>query len=98
MIQIQSFSLNGNGRRNKSDITRIRHNGHWVKGVQEIGKIFSYYFQFQFGTSMTQRFLMDWQNLFIHKARVDLSSLELPFTTEEIKQSVFDLNADKAPG
>ncbi|KAH7676675.1 RNA-directed DNA polymerase protein [Dioscorea alata] len=92
------FHLMANGRRNKTFIPRILCNDHWVEGNHDIGKAFSEHFQRQFSTPITHRFLFDWQNLFIFKDRHDLSSLELPFNPEEIKQAVFDLNADKAPG
>ncbi|KAH7666231.1 RNA-directed DNA polymerase protein [Dioscorea alata] len=92
------FHSLANGRRNSNFIPHINHNGQWVEGNQEIGKIFRDHFHTLFGTPITNRFLLDWSFLFEHKTRVDLSSLELPFTTEEIKLAVFGLNADKATG
>ncbi|KAH7690203.1 RNA-directed DNA polymerase protein [Dioscorea alata] len=92
------FHSVANGRRNNNCIHRLNHNGQWVEGNQEIGSIFRDHFHSLFGTPIVNRFLLDWAFLFEHKARVDLSSLELPFTTEEIKLAVFGLNADKAPG
>ncbi|KAH7684024.1 RNA-directed DNA polymerase protein [Dioscorea alata] len=92
------FHMMANGRRNKNFIHRIRHNGQWIEGNSEIGKVFSDHFQSVFGTPLSRRFLLDWTHLFNYKARIDLSSLEIPFTTEEIQRAVFDLNADKAPG
>lgn len=87
-----------NGRRNKNFIHRIRHNRQWAEGNLEIGNIFSDHFQSLFGIPIANRFLIDWPFLFNYQARVDLSSLDLPFTIEEIKQAVCGLNVDKALG
>ncbi|XP_039141337.1 uncharacterized protein LOC120278673 [Dioscorea cayenensis subsp. rotundata] len=91
------FHLLANGRRNKNFIPRIRSNGNWIEGNQEIGKNFTDHFQNLIGTPIPHRFLLNWHHLFNFKDRVDLSSLELPFSFDEIKNAVFDLNADKAP-
>ena len=92
------FHLMANGKRNKNYIPRILHNGLWTERNQELGKIFTDHFQLLLGSPRPYRFLLDWQNLFVYNERLDLSSLEWPFTLEEIKQAVFELGADKAPG
>lgn len=62
--------------RNKYNISRIRHDGQWIEGDKEIGKSFANHLQKLLGTLISSRFLVDWQNLFDYKERVDLSSLD----------------------
>lgn len=92
------FNLLENDRGNKNYIPLIQVHGQWVEGNQEIGNCFTNYFKQQIGTPVILYFLLDWQNLFAFKERVNLSHLELPFSSEEIKKALFDLNVDKAPG
>lgn len=41
---------------------------------------------------------MEFSKLLANKQPMDLAGLELPFTREEIKDAVFSLGGDKAPG
>lgn len=92
------FHLIANGRRNKNFIPRICHNGSWVEGNSNLGRIFSDHFGNFLRKPRLFHFLLDWQHLFEHREYVDLTYLEQPFSAEEIKQALFDLGADKAPG
>lgn len=91
------FHSIASGRHNKNFIPRISQNDLWIKGNQNLGKIFSNQLGLLYGTSRFTRFLLDWQHLFSYKERIDLTNLDQSFSLEEIKQAMFDLGADKAP-
>lgn len=87
-----------NGRRNKNYISHIYQNAQWIKGDQDIEKLFCGHFQLQLGTHKSHKFLLDWQNLFTFKERVDLTPLKLSFTLKNINQAVFEINIDNTLG
>lgn len=55
-------------------------------------------FHQQFGSKRSSRFKTNLLKLFEHKRHIDLLHLEQPFRLEEIKEAVFNLGGDKAPG
>ncbi|XP_039135703.1 uncharacterized protein LOC120273121 [Dioscorea cayenensis subsp. rotundata] len=87
-----------NGRKNINFIPSIYAGTGSVSDVRDIGRIFEQSFRGLFGQRRNFRFKVDLGNLLRNKSFVDLSSLERPFTLEEVKRAVFDLGSDKAPG
>lgn len=74
------LSLVSQGRRNKNFISCVFHNGAWIKGNSNLGKAFEEHFRLLLGTLRLFKFLLDWQNMFSFKERIDLSDLEHPFS------------------
>lgn len=91
------FYLIANDRHNKNFIRVFVIAWIGLKETLNLGKAFLEHLHLLFGTLRPFRFLLDWQNLFSHKERLDLLDLECAFLIEEIKQAIFDLGADKGP-
>ncbi|XP_039123619.1 uncharacterized protein LOC120260245 [Dioscorea cayenensis subsp. rotundata] len=92
------FHSVANGRKNINFIPSINIGTASFTDAREIGKVFEQHFRALFGQRRTFRFKVELCNLLKNKAFVDLSSLERPFTLEEVKRAVFDLGSDKASG
>lgn len=92
------FHSIANGRHNKNCFPRIYHNGDWVEGNPNLGRIFSDHFRDLLGKPRPFLFLMDCQFPFHHRERVDRLHFEQLFSIKEIKRAVFDLGDDKATG
>lgn len=89
------FHAVANGHKNRNFIPSISHNGELKTDPKEIGKAFSNRFYQRFGLKNSSRFKTDFRKLLANKTRVDLSQLERPFTLEEIKSAMFDLEGIK---
>jgi hypothetical protein len=63
---------------------------------EEKEKVLEEYFRDHMGTSSARSMSLNWQSL--GYAPRDLSELEMPFTQEEIKDTIDSMPSDKAPG
>lgn len=87
-----------NGRKNKNFIPWILQDNNRVDDTKKIGDAFKSFYQNLCGTTQDFRIKINWLTLLGSKAHHDLSSLNNPFTHEEIRRAAFDMKADKAPG
>ena len=87
-----------NGHRNKNFIPSITQGNARIVDNEEIGRVLTSLFRSQFGSSRDSGFKISWSKLLASKTNVDLSSLDAPFTIEEVRKATFELGADKAPG
>ncbi|WVZ96688.1 hypothetical protein U9M48_042292 [Paspalum notatum var. saurae] len=71
--------------------SRIRQLTH-----QDKESLIADHFKLQLGTSPDREITLDWNSL--NLPHVDLSPLEAPFSQEEIKETIFSMPGDKAPG
>lgn len=70
----------------------------WVESDSEMEAAFSNHFSGLFSSTRSFQFWVDWSFLLQHKAHVDLSFLETPFSLGEVMKTAFDLGTDKALG
>jgi len=70
--------------------------GSLIRDHKEIRQSFHVYFSSIFGTTLSFKLELDWDQLYPNN-HIDISSLDMPFSIEEIKKGVFDMGADKAP-
>ncbi|XP_039113806.1 uncharacterized protein LOC120249381 [Dioscorea cayenensis subsp. rotundata] len=92
------FHAVANGRKSRNLISGVVLDENRIFDPKEIGKIFVARFQQQFGSKRESRFKVDLPKLFENKQHVQLGVLEGPFSSEKIKDAVFSLGGDKAPG
>lgn len=85
-----------NGRRNRNYIPSIAKGKSRIAKSEEIGKVFTSLFRCQFGSSIDSGFKVECSKLLANKMHEDLSSLESPFSLEEIRKATFDLGTNKA--
>jgi hypothetical protein len=88
--------LKANTRRRKNYIHCLQSQGGFVFSQHEKEKVTDDYFSEHLGTSITRTMAIDWQALG-YETR-DLQQLELPFTLDEIRRTVFSMSSDNAPG
>ncbi|GJS33342.1 hypothetical protein Tco_0531724 [Tanacetum coccineum] len=86
-----------NNRINRSRINAIAINGTWITDPITIKEHTFYFFESKFKESNHSRPSFS-SNLFKHLSLEQNSLLSNPFTTQEIKDSVWDCGGDKAPG
>lgn len=87
-----------NGKCNRNLIPWVIHNNVRVEEPISIGDAFSSFYQNLYGTAQDFCIKLNWSNLLGTKTQHDLSSLDTPFSYEEIKRAVFDMSVDKTPG
>ncbi|XP_039126606.1 uncharacterized protein LOC120262766 [Dioscorea cayenensis subsp. rotundata] len=92
------FHAVANGRKNRNFIPCVIHGGSTLVDEHDIGRLFTNHFTQQFGFRRPSKFKINFQKLFHLKTPVDLSTLDRPFTLEEVRKAVFELGRDKAPG
>lgn len=92
------FHAVSNGRKSINLIPEITYDGAEVTNPREIGKVFVSRFQQQFGSKRSSRFKVDLLKLLSNKRQVNLTELERPYAREEIKNAMFSLGGNKAPG
>ncbi|XP_020264999.1 uncharacterized protein LOC109840677 [Asparagus officinalis] len=78
-------------------ITSITHEGRELTREHDISKAFFDYYYSLFGQSNRNLSSIDWSSLYPDQD-LNLSSLEEPFSEVEIKNAVFGMNPNKAPG
>lgn len=67
--------------------------GKWIECGANIGSEFARFFGDPFGNERDFRFKENWSQDFVHKDPINFSSLEAPFSLDEIKKPTFDLSA-----
>lgn len=85
------FHAAANGCKNRNFIPCLSLGGTMLVDSRDIGKAFTKHFKQLFGSKRHSRFKIDFQKLFNFKSSIDLSTLEIPFSVEEIKKAVFEL-------
>lgn len=86
---IQTFSMQWK----RQYIPCIGSAGKWIEGGANIGSEFARFFGDPFGNERDFRFKENWSQDFVHKDPINFSSLEAPFSLDEIKKPTFDLSA-----
>jgi hypothetical protein len=91
------FHLLARGRKRRNNIVRIKDgNGNICTSWEEMEAAIHEHFQNVFGTPGSGAVTFDYSAVGI--VPLDLSSLELPFTEEEVLAAVRDTPSDRAPG
>jgi endonuclease/exonuclease/phosphatase family metal-dependent hydrolase len=90
------FHLKANAHRRKNYIQCLQSQDGIVFSQHEKEKMADDYFSEHLGTAATRTMTIDWQALG-YETR-DLQHLELPFSYDEIRRTVFSMPSDKAPG
>ncbi|WVZ89666.1 LOW QUALITY PROTEIN: hypothetical protein U9M48_036039 [Paspalum notatum var. saurae] len=76
--------------------SRAPPNGNLAVAHEEKEKIIHEHFKTHLGAAPDRGITLNWSALAL--AQHDLSSLEVPFSLEEIKETIFSMPSDKAPG
>ncbi|XP_039140443.1 uncharacterized protein LOC120277653 [Dioscorea cayenensis subsp. rotundata] len=87
-----------NGHRNRNFIPWVWHDNQRVGDIGRISDIFTSFYKDLYGSTKEHRFQINWSNLLGTKEQCDLTALDIPFTHEEIREVVFGMSVDKAPG
>lgn len=90
------FHLRANGRRRKNHIPALQGPLGKVYDHKQKAKLILEHFKGTMGTSSQRNFSLNWD--YLQLPTFDLDHLEGAFTMEEMKEAVFGLHAEKAPG
>jgi hypothetical protein len=90
------FHIRASARRRKNYIHYLHSNEGMAFAHEEKEKILEECFRDHMGTSSARSMSLNWKSL--GYAPRDLSELEMPFTQEEIKDTIDSMPSDKAPG
>ncbi|CAN6230203.1 unnamed protein product [Urochloa humidicola] len=90
------FHLRASSRRRKNFIQSLQVNGTTVTRHVEKATALSTHFTSIFGEHRARQAAINWDQLNIQQH--ELSSLDAPFTEEEIKTAIFESPSEKAPG
>ena len=90
------FHLRACSRARKNFIQALQTETGLVVTQEGKEKVISDHFKQHLGTTAPRARTFDWNSLGYH--HIDLSSLEAPFSQEEIKETILSMPRDKAPG
>ena len=90
------FHLMARGRKRKNHIASIVHGSHTAYLQHDIEEVICNHFADIFGREEVRRSRLNLENLGL--STTELSTLDLPFTEDEVWAAIRDLSADKAPG
>jgi hypothetical protein len=90
------FHLRVNARKRKNHILRLKHNDGWAATHEEKDKLIFDHFCQALGRPPPRQLDFNWEalNLTSHS----LEDLDLPFSENEIKETILEMPSDKAPG
>jgi hypothetical protein len=90
------FHIRANARRRKNYIHCLHKDGGMAFAHEEKEKVIADYFRTHLGTPTARARTLDWQSLGYTPR--NLGELEVPFTEDEIRETINMMPSDKAPG
>jgi hypothetical protein len=83
-------------RKKNNFISKLEEDGRMATNHDDMQQIFEQYFCNLLGADLQRHFTIDLSNC--HRAAMDLSALEQPFSEKEVMDTIACLPSDKAPG
>jgi mannosylglycoprotein endo-beta-mannosidase len=90
------FHRKVNARRRKNFIVKLRRNNGWVTSHDDKQSIAQNHFTLAYGRPTPRTTSFNWESIDLPTPNLD--GLDDPFTEDEVKDAIWDMPSDKAPG